>query len=401
MRKILGILSAVALLSVAACGGGGGGGGGDTATTTSTSTSPNSNVAVVNVEGSLGTANVPYVSVRVCAPGSSNCQTIDHIMVDTGSTGLRVLKSALGTTTLPQTTVSGTGYAECAQFADGVSWGPLATADITLGGTSASNVPVQVIDGNYAAVPSGCSSLGPQNNTQANLGANGILGVGLWKTDCGATCVSATVGLYYACQGTSCSETTMPQDKQTHNPVDLFASDNNGVVLQMPAVADTGAKSVTGSLIFGVATRTNNALGAAQVYPTDVVGNITANYKGTAMSGSFFDSGSNMMFFHDASIAPCSSSSGMATLYCPSSTQQLSAALSASDGSNGSVNFVLANGDAMAASGNAAFSGLGASYSTLGASTFDFGMPVFFGRSVFIGMEGHTAGGKTGPFFGL
>ena len=36
-----------------------------------------------------------FVSVTLCVPGSSNCQIIDGISVDTGSTGLRVLSSAL------------------------------------------------------------------------------------------------------------------------------------------------------------------------------------------------------------------------------------------------------------------------------------------------------------------
>ena len=45
--------------------------------------------------------NTAYTTVTVCAPGStSNCQTIDHIQVDTGSSGLRILSEVL-TITLP------------------------------------------------------------------------------------------------------------------------------------------------------------------------------------------------------------------------------------------------------------------------------------------------------------
>ena len=39
-----------------------------------------------------------------------------------------------------------------------------------------------------------------------------------------------------------------------------------------------------------------------------------------------------------------------------------------------------------------------------GATTtiqFDLGLPFFYGRNVFTGMEGHTAGGYTGPFYGF
>jgi hypothetical protein len=39
--------------------------------------------------------NIPYVSVTLCAPGTTNCQTIDHVSVDTGDSGLRILASVL------------------------------------------------------------------------------------------------------------------------------------------------------------------------------------------------------------------------------------------------------------------------------------------------------------------
>ena len=36
-------------------------------------------------------ANGAFATVTVCAPGTSSCQTIDHVLVDTGSVGLRLL----------------------------------------------------------------------------------------------------------------------------------------------------------------------------------------------------------------------------------------------------------------------------------------------------------------------
>ena len=39
--------------------------------------------------------NKPCVSVTVCSPGTSTCQTISDILLDTGSTGLRIFKSLL------------------------------------------------------------------------------------------------------------------------------------------------------------------------------------------------------------------------------------------------------------------------------------------------------------------
>ncbi len=58
---------------------------------------------VVNGGPTNNALNQLFASVTVCVPGTSNCQTISGILVDTGSVGLRVLSSAL-TLPLPQQT---------------------------------------------------------------------------------------------------------------------------------------------------------------------------------------------------------------------------------------------------------------------------------------------------------
>src|SRR5581483_9662324 len=64
-----------------------------------------------------------FTSVVLCVPGTSTCQTIGGILVDSGSGGLRILNSAL-TLSLPQRTASsGAPLVECAQFEDGFTWG--------------------------------------------------------------------------------------------------------------------------------------------------------------------------------------------------------------------------------------------------------------------------------------
>ena len=45
--------------------------------------------------------NQPFATVTICVPGTSNCQLIDGILIDTGSSGLRILSSAV-TLSLPQ-----------------------------------------------------------------------------------------------------------------------------------------------------------------------------------------------------------------------------------------------------------------------------------------------------------
>src|SRR5579862_8289490 len=63
----------------------------------------NSVPIVVNA-GLVNSADTAFASVTVCVPGTSNCQTIDNMVIDTGSTGLRILKSSL---TLPLTQAKG------------------------------------------------------------------------------------------------------------------------------------------------------------------------------------------------------------------------------------------------------------------------------------------------------
>jgi len=51
---------------------------------------------VVNSGPAGNYANGLFTSVTLCVPATSNCQTIDGILVDTGSFGLRILSSAGG-----------------------------------------------------------------------------------------------------------------------------------------------------------------------------------------------------------------------------------------------------------------------------------------------------------------
>src|SRR5204863_5088971 len=99
---------------------------------------------LVNAGPNNDYVNGLFTSVTICQPGTSTCQTVSGILVDTGSSGLRVLSSAMNLT-LPQQTSGGAPVVECAQFQDGFTWGPIQTADLKLSGETASSVPIQVI----------------------------------------------------------------------------------------------------------------------------------------------------------------------------------------------------------------------------------------------------------------
>jgi len=390
-------LGALAATLLAGCGGGGGGGG--------IGTLPSgSNVAAVSVDaGPAGTVNTPFVSVKVCAPGGTSCQTIDSILVDTASSGLRIISSALGPLQLPQALdTAGDPLVECIQFADGYSWGPVATADVGIAGETASGIPVQVI-GDPAwpstTVPASCSSgAGALANTVTAFGANGVLGISVFREDCGSGCAGTTPvsGWYYGCPttGTGCVPVVVDTAAQLQNPVAHFATDNNGVLLQLPAVDPAGAVSLSGVLVFGVGTQSNNAIAAGTILPTDAAGNFSTLFQGQMLSASFIDSGSNGLFF--PSTLPMCTSAAASGFYCPTSAQQFSATNS-SVAAGSSVSFTVANAEALTQ--NTAFSVFGtlAGTNPLGSS-FDWGLPFFLGRKVYVAIEQQSTSVGAGPW---
>ena len=267
---------------VAACGGGVGDDAGSTG-----AASPAANVQSITVNAGP-TGQIPnsvMTSVTVCVPGTSTCQTIDNVQVDTGSSGLRLLASSV-TIALPAIAAQGGIYSECAGFADGVVWGPLVSADVRQAGESAASVPLQLIQDNAAspAVPASCAAQGATEDTLDALGANGILGIGPFIQDCGPYCAANADTIYYACSTAgTCVPATIPLAGQVTNPVAMFATDNNGVVLQLPAIADAGATSVNGSLIFGIGTQANNAMSAPVIAVADTgpaAGAFQTTYRG-------------------------------------------------------------------------------------------------------------------------
>lgn len=400
-----------------ACGGGGGGGGGgssgsgsgaDSVSSTSTQAPAQianapANVATIVVDhGVSGVPNMPFVSVTVCAPGSTNCQTIDHVLVDTGSWGLRVFASQLpASVALPQQTIgSGNALAECMQFFDGYTWGSVRTADVRIGGERAGSLPIQVIDPNYASVPASCSSTGPSRNTPSALAANGILGVGVFKHDCGAACANqANSGIYYACTGMQCAPTAVAESAQVANPVPYFGTDGNGVIVSLPAVPGGSAASVTGQLIFGIGTESNNRLGAAQVIAVDpAFGVFTTTQNGTTYSRSIIDSGSTGLFFSTNQMPACASPDQ--AYYCPSTTMQLSAVNTGSNGATSAVTFSVGNAAQIwQATGGASAMPLFAGPAFVGSRVFDWGLPFFYGRNVYAAIEQQSTPGGTGPYF--
>jgi len=467
VRKFLAVIVAP-LVILAGCGGGGsgtttnpggGGGGGGGTQVIATPGPPNVEALVVD-QGPTGittpAVNTSFVSVTVCMPGTTTCQTIDHIEVDTGSSGLRILADATTTSgsfnlALPAVmdpSNPSNHLAECLQFADGFSWGSVNTADIKLpiSGKTAANVIVQVIGAASAGSPStasptclppppinGNACLGLENDVPC-FGANGILGVGPFVNDCnsvgtcdppnpptitsGGVTFPANSATYFTCTAAnSCTEVSagiMTTQWQLPNPVTLFTADNNGVVIELPAVGATGAPAPqNGSLVFGIGTESNNALGSATRLPvcygsgascmlsgTPLFGTVSATLNGTTYIQSYLDSGSNANFFPTTSIPSCSAPNQ--GFLCPTSTTNESATLTGTDGTTATANFSIANADSLFSQNNAmnfAFSNLAGSNYTSGLpnATLDLGLSFFYGHNVFTGFEDLST--NTAPFF--
>jgi Protein of unknown function (DUF3443) len=417
------IVVAMVLVPVAALTGCGGGGGGDAGQpplaagptgphpdepptlasppSIPQSSTPNVQPIAVNALPSR-VRNMLTTSVTVCVPATDDCATIDNVQVDTGSSGLRVLASALpAALELPAVAgaggtagvgTGGTISGACGVFGSGYTWGVVRTADVRMAGQIAAALPIQVIaDPALPSVPTDCANSGPPMMSPATLRVNGILGIGLFTTDCGSACTrNALPRWYYTCvSGGTCTPGSQPLASQIANPVAEFAENNNGVIIDLPAVPDTGAQTVAGQMIFGIGTQANNTLGGATVIRTSTqTGRIVTSADGQTWSNSFIDSGSNGMFFATA-LAQCG------LWYCPPSGATQTATMTGTDGTAITLSFPVGNAQTLLTSTNNAFDNLAGPSNTM----FDWGLPFFFGRRVFTAIEARATAAGNGPYY--
>lgn len=375
-----------------------------------------------------GNANMLYATVTVCAPGDpTKCQAIDHVLVDTGSFGLRILASKVSGLVLPSVKLSPNAQApapvwECLQFVIGGLWGATVQADVGLGQQWAANIPVQLIqDDPSAPIQATADCLTGSNNqvlsSASQLGANGILGIGSVDVDCGGQCVvgdySSGFVRYYSCpQGalssSACTPTPVPLNFQVKNPVYALPNGyNNGVVLALPSVTGLGAGVVHGELILGVDSLPNNTLGSSATRinlgtnPNSASYlSITTQFGGKTYSDSYLDTGTNGLFFDSpTTIDKC------LPWYCPKS--QLSFVASLSDGDNFLQNQVAVPfnvGTGITLPTYYAFGDLAGPQPTNAVtpstpfSTFAWGLPFFYGRRVALSIW-DLSPGSTGPWY--
>ncbi len=375
---------------------------------------PTPNTVALTVDtgpaAATGQINHAYVTMKICASGSTTqCANIDHILLDTGSTGLRLVRSVLASATVTlaaETDAQGQVIEECMTFGGGQTWGPVALADVTVAGEIAAKLPVQIMDDTNAGAPppATCGANGTLINAVSGFGANGVLGVGVFAEDCGTACVSPATPLpvYYGCTTAgACSAENVALASQVTNPVAQFAADNNGVIVSLPNLLNAnGDASVQGELIFGISTQSDNTLPATglTVLGADARGNFTATYNGSAtVLPARIDSGTDSYSFNDPAIAVCSTGSYVG-YYCPAVAPQSLFAVNTGVGgynATNTVDFAIADPNSFVANA-AAFSGLGGGG---GSTSFTWGMPFFYGRKVYFGIDQRASGTYIGPFY--
>lgn len=401
-RLLAGFFALLALGALTACGGGAAG------------SSPSSivepaakNVARVVVDaGPTGNdVNRLYTDVTICRPGSlSQCHTIDHVLVDTGSTGLRIFASELPDS-LQLNAVPGSNGMQllsCIQFLDNsFAWGPVVLADVVLGGMSAASMPIQVIaDARYAGLSVTCAS-GTANDSVFELGAKGVLGVGSFKEDCGPGCASIkSNGFYYACSNALCNSvvpTTVPLAKQLQNPVAAFAAENNGFLIDLPPAPAGGSSRLEGSMVFGIGTQTNNQTAGVRPLMLDADFYVSTSLAGKSYPSSFIDTGSNGLYF-DTSTLPLCTEPNAGGFYCPNSALTQVANLVGANGVSVSIPFTVSHAmKSFEIASNAVLPYLAGPVGD--PLMFDWGLPFFFGRRVFVGIEGKKSTLGMGPYY--
>jgi hypothetical protein len=405
------LLFCLVLVMAAGCDGGGGGSssGGSSSTSSSSPLSlPNgpslplitgSNVLSVSVGDPSQYANEATVSVTICDESDGNCQTIGNILLDSGDYGLRIFKQVLNPSlaaALSPVQINNTQpLYECIQYGDGSAvWGPVELATVILGGEQPVLVPIQVI-GPASFNSSQVCPAAPLLSSPSVALYNGSLGIGFFVQDCGDVCASsAHNGQYFTCSGNTCTSIAVQTSSQVQNPVAALQIDNNGVLLRFPSVPAGGSPSVSGYLILGIDTQSNNGSSEVTAYGADNSGNFTTSFEGASYSG-FLDTGSTGLFFASNQI-PTIRVDG-AEWFNPPSLLTLSATnVGYPGGPAGEVEFQVNNFNTLAFSSNNVFSDLAGPGPD---SWFDWGLPFFLGRNVYIGIEGTTSTFGTGPYW--
>jgi hypothetical protein len=380
------------------------------------------NTTTITIDGGPtgDSPNVPYISITVCPPGkTAGCVTLDHVILDTGSVGLRIPVETINATpgllaALPNEQVGGSDISECYIYAAGYFYGSVRTADVSIGGEKAAALPIQ-IGGDLTTVPASCSNAAKSAGATTNISsatalhANAIIGVAGEPYDCGNNCIAAAGQpnpFYYACSEQLCTASGVPITQQVPQPVSKFAADNNGIIISLPTVDDTmGSPSLTGTLVFGIETQSNNALGSATVLEQTnntslplVTANVTVGSSSDTFADTVFDSGTALYIGALTGLTACTGQ--FKSYYCPTSLQTLATTLTGQASTTAMTTVKVSNAEdffTSAPATTAAFDDLAGNIASIQPGLFIVGLAHFYGQKIYIGINGATIGTHTGP----
>lgn len=367
-----------------ACNSGGGG---------SSSSDYSDGMSVTIAPGSAGICqyvNAPCVTVNVCDTGNSNCSTINNVLLDTGSYGLRVFNSTLSQSTLNNlvpVTYNSNPVGECVSYGDGSqNWGGIYFANIQLNSSNvASGIPIQIINSSFQTSPSACYNA---TTSPSAFGVNGILGVGVYQQDGGD---------YYSCANNVCSRISLPANKQVTNPISALPNNNNGLTISFPNVSNTGSNNISGVMQFGVNTNSNNTITTTNNFTatlnSDGLPIFNSLLNGNIYS-SFLDSGTNTLGVSNSGLP---TSSGFLN---PAANTVLN--ITSLNSSSVYVNtFVtIASLSSLNTNYYDAFNDIGTDLSFGTATNYiDFGMPYFYGKTIQIVFNGKSSNIGDGPLW--
>jgi len=394
MKRNLHYIGAFAMLFISGCNGGGGSSG-------SSSQSANNQLPVVVDRGVNESAplNRPFVTVTLCVPGTNTCQTIDHVLLDSGSDGLRVPASVLANRSSYPQLMSPTSQPlyTCANYAAGYDFGSVNTADVKLGGLTAKAVPFQIIDDSQPqiGIPDSCNSSGSYFDFVA-AGQNAIVGIRNWVYDEDRS---------YTCNDGGCTEiNNLPESMLIGSPIIRIPGNNNGASIQFPSVPANGAQSFIGVLTIGINTQANNSIGSdvSLLYTRDSL--FKASYNNVNQA-STFDSGTPYIIFTDNGIPLCNAGAAEG-FYCPVSPMLINAVFSNFDGGNQvNASYLLQNpliyyDNAVANNTLLPYAGAPCSgCESFADSIFLWGLPYFYGKTIYSGFPGVVINGESQPPF--
>ena len=197
--------------------------------------------------------NKLYVAVTVCN-AAQQCRTVPDVLVDTGSPGLRLFRSALAGLELDAVTARGHPVGNWGRFTSGALWGTLHWAEVRIGGVAtAAAIPIELFDnpGPDESLPSGYGSADARSKLRMTVG-NGILRISPQSF--------AEVGYYvnvgsHGVRSKSDWEPVKIHDAlKLANPIGHFpAPYDTGSVIRLPEVDWAGGQSTAqGWLGFGL-----------------------------------------------------------------------------------------------------------------------------------------------------